>query len=105
MKFTLIKERKSPPDRRVVFSPETFLHAKTLFPSATFTVESSDVRVFSDQDYKNEGFLIEKTIDAPEVLFGVKEVPVEALIPNTSYFFVSGIPFNICFILLVLLIS
>ena len=60
MKFTLIKERKSPPDRRVVFSPETFLQAKTLFPSATFTVESSDIRVFSDQDYEKHGLLIEK---------------------------------------------
>ena len=45
--------------------------------------------MFSDQDYKNEGFLIEKTIDKPQVLLGVKEVPVEALIPNTSYFFFS----------------
>ena len=89
MKFTLIKERKSPPDRRVVFSPETFLQAKNLFPSATFTVESSDIRIFADQDYEKHGLLIEKAIDKPEVLLGVKEVPVEALIPNTSYFFFS----------------
>lgn len=89
MKFTIIKERKSPPDRRVVFSPETFLQAKNLFPSARFTVESSDIRVFSDQDYEKQGFLIEKNIAAPEVLLGVKEVPVEALIPNTAYFFFS----------------
>ena len=89
MKFTLIKERKSPPDRRVVFSPETFLQAKKLFPSATFTVESSNIRVFSDQDYGKHGLLIEKAIDKPQVLLGVKEVPVEALIPNTSYFFFS----------------
>ena len=86
MKFTLIKERKSPPDRRVVFSPETFLQAKKLYPSSTFTVESSDIRVFSDQDYEKHGLLIEKAIDTPQVLLGVKEVPVEALIPNTSYF-------------------
>lgn len=89
MKFTLIKERKSPPDRRVVFSPETFLQAKKLYPSATFTVESSDIRVFSDQDYEKYDLLIEKVIDKPQVLLGVKEVPVEALIPNTSYFFFS----------------
>ena len=30
-----------------------------------------------------------KAIDTPQVLLGVKEVPVEALIPNTSYFFFS----------------
>ena len=89
MKFTLIKERKSPPDRRVVFSPKTFLQAKKLYPSATFTVESSDIRIFSDQDYEKHGLLIEKAIDTPQVLLGVKEVPVEALIPNTSYFFFS----------------
>ncbi len=89
MKFTLIKERKSPPDRRVVFSPEALVQAKTLYPNASFTAESSDIRVFSDQDYENAGINIEDVINKPDVLLGVKEVPVEALIPNASYFFFS----------------
>ena len=46
MKFAIIKERKNPPDRRVVFSPETLAQARAQFPKAEFVVESSDIRVF-----------------------------------------------------------
>ena len=44
MKFALIKERKNPPDRRVVLSPEVLARARAMFPDATFKVESSDIR-------------------------------------------------------------
>ncbi len=44
MKFGIIKERKNPPDRRVVFSPEKLVEAKAQFPQAEFVVESSDIR-------------------------------------------------------------
>ena len=53
MKFAIIKERKNPPDRRVVFSPETLAEARAQFPEAEFVVESSDIRVFSDEAYRN----------------------------------------------------
>ena len=36
MKFGIIRERKNPPDRRVVFSPEKLAEAKKLFPQAEF---------------------------------------------------------------------
>ena len=49
MKFAIIKERKNPPDRRVVFSPEKLAEARARFPEAEFVVESSDIRVFSDE--------------------------------------------------------
>ena len=56
MKFGIIKERKNPPDRRVVFSPEKLQEFQKKFPNATIKVESSDIRVFSDDAYKNAGF-------------------------------------------------
>ena len=46
MKFAIIKERKNPPDRRVVFSPSKLAEARIKFPQANFVVESSDIRVF-----------------------------------------------------------
>ena len=58
MKFAIIKERKTPPDRRVVFSPSELAEAKKQFPEAEFKVESSDIRVFSDDQYKAAGFEI-----------------------------------------------
>lgn len=89
MKFGIIKERKSPPDRRVVFSPSELLLVKKQFPNAEFKIESSDIRVFSDAEYIENGFEVSENMDDCDVLLGVKEVPVEALIPNKKYFFFS----------------
>ena len=54
--FAIIKERKNPPDRRVVFSPSKLKQAAAQYPDARFIVESSDVRIFPDQAYKDAGF-------------------------------------------------
>ncbi|GAL64172.1 NAD(P)-dependent oxidoreductase [Algibacter lectus] len=89
MKFAIIKERKNPPDRRVVFSPSKLAEAQKQFPQANFKVESSDIRVFPDQDYKNAGFEVSENVSDCDVMLGVKEVPIEALIPNKKYFFFS----------------
>jgi len=87
--FAIIKERKSPPDRRVVFSPSELKQAKQKFPEAVFKIEPSNIRVFSDTQYKNAGFEVTNNITDCDVMIGVKEVPIEALIPNKKYFFFS----------------
>jgi len=89
MKFGIIKERKNPPDRRVVFSPQKLQEFQQQFPKATIVVESSDIRVFSDDAYAKAGFEITEDLSDCDVLIGVKEVPIAALIPNKKYFFFS----------------
>ena len=89
MKFGIIKERKNPPDRRVVFSPTKLQELKKTFTEASIEVESSDIRVFSDEAYQTVGLDVVKDISMSDVLLGVKEVPIEALIPNKKYFFFS----------------
>ena len=89
MHFAIIKERKNPPDRRVVFSPEKLKELLEKFPNANATVESSDIRVFSDEQYKDMGLNVSSDLSNCEVMIGVKEVPVNALIPNKKYFFFS----------------
>lgn len=89
MKFAIIKERKNPPDRRVVFSPDKLAEARTLFPQAEFVVESSDIRVFPDAAYKALGFKVTDNVSDCDVMLGVKEVPIEALVPNKKYFYFS----------------
>ena len=89
MKFGIIKERKSPPDRRVVFAPGELAKLKQLYHEATVEVESSDIRIFTDVQYKSMGIAITEDVSDCDVLFGVKEVPVENLIPNKAYFFFS----------------
>ncbi len=89
MKFAIIKERKNPPDRRVVFSPSKIAEAKAKYPEATFKVEASDIRVFPDEAYVSKGLEVTKDVSDCDVIIGVKEVPVDALIPNKKYFFFS----------------
>lgn len=89
MKFGIVKERKSPPDRRVVFTPEELVRLQAQFPMAELKVENSDIRIFSDEEYTNLGISVTSDLTDCDVLFGVKEIPVDALIPNKKYFFFS----------------
>lgn len=87
--FALIKERKNPPDRRVVFSPKTCQEVIKQFPNSRIIVEASDVRIFPDEAYRQAGFEVLDDVSEADVMLGVKEVPVDALIPNKKYFFFS----------------
>ena len=89
MKFAIIKELKNPPDRRVVFSPEKLKEAQEQFPEATFKVESSDIRIFSDDEYRKLGFEVTDDVSDCDVMIGVKEVPIAHLIPTKKYFYFS----------------
>lgn len=89
MKFGILKERKNPPDRRVVFSPSELSKIKQLYHDCSVKVESSDIRIFTDSEYKDLGIEVTNDVSDCDVLFGVKEVPVADLIPNKAYFFFS----------------
>ncbi|WP_417290181.1 NAD(P)-dependent oxidoreductase [Corallibacter sp.] len=89
MKFAIIKERKNPPDRRVVFSPEKLAEARTQFPEAEFVIESSDIRIFPDEAYRKLGFTVTDDVSDCDVMLGVKEVPISNLIPDKKYFYFS----------------
>lgn len=89
MKFGIIKERKNPPDRRVVFTPEELVRLKSEHPEAEIKVETSDIRVFTDEQYSSLGIEVTNDVSDCDVLFGVKEIPIDALIPNKKYFFFS----------------
>ena len=89
MKFGIIKERKNPPDRRVVFAPDELVRLKDEHPEAQIVVESSTIRIFPDAEYTALGIEVAEDISDCDVFFGVKEVPVEALVPNKKYFFFS----------------
>ncbi|WP_457617541.1 NAD(P)-dependent oxidoreductase [Lutibacter sp.] len=89
MKIGIIKERKNPPDRRVVLSPEKCKELLLEYPELEIKVESSNSRFFSDKAYKEEGLEVVSDVSDCDVLLGVKEVPITNLIPNKKYFFFS----------------
>ena len=89
MKFGIIRERKNPPDRRVVLSPEACKKVLQTYPNAEVCIEPSPIRTFVDADYKNLGLTVDSNMEDCDVLLGVKEVPIASLIPNKKYFFFS----------------
>ena len=89
MKFAIIKERKNPPDRRVVFPPSLCENVVAKYPEVEFSIENSEVRFFNDNAYADKGFRVTDSVSDCDVMLGVKEVPISALIPNKKYFFFS----------------
>ena len=88
MKFGIIAERRTPPERRVVFPPATCKKLMVAF-DAQVIVEPSATRVFSDREYGELGVRVAYQMEECDVLLGVKEVPIAHLIPNKKYFFFS----------------
>ena len=89
MKFGIIRERKNPPDRRVVLTPDACKKMIAKFPEAEIMVEPSPIRVYTDEEYREHGLNVTQEMENCDVLIGVKEVPIEYLIPNKKYFFFS----------------
>jgi len=89
MKIGIIKEFKTPPDKRVVFSPSKCIRAKEEFPQIEFLIQKSDIRSFSDKEYEDLGLSVVDDLSSADLLIGVKEVTIDKLIPNKPYFFFS----------------
>ena len=89
MKLGIIREEKVPVDWRVVFSPKQCQEMKNMYPELEIIVQTSDVRCFKDSEYIDAGFTVQENISDCDILVGVKEVPVESLIPNKKYVFFS----------------
>ncbi|SIQ31354.1 NAD(P)-dependent oxidoreductase [Maribacter ulvicola] len=89
MKFGIIRERKNPPDKRVVLSPKACQKVLNTHSKAEIIVEPSPIRAYTDADYQDFGITVADEMNDCEVLLGVKEVPIDALIPNKKYFFFS----------------
>jgi len=89
MKIGIIAETKSPPDRRVPFSPKQLADLKSVYPDHKFVVQSSQLRCFTDKEYEDAGVEVSSEVTDCDVLFGVKEVEIDQLIPGKTYFFFS----------------
>lgn len=89
MRIGIIAETKSPPDRRVPFTPKQLVKLKSAYPDHAIVVQSSLIRCFADKEYEDAGIKVRRDVSDCEVLFGVKEVEIGHLIPGKTYFFFS----------------
>ena len=89
MKIGLIKEGKTPPDKRVPLTPKQCKWIKDNYPHLELVIQKSPIRKFKDETYAAFGLTLVDDVSDCDVLLGVKEVPIEDLIPNKKYFFFS----------------
>lgn len=85
----LLREGKIPVDRRVALPPEYAGMVQKRYPEVTIVAQKSEVRCYEDAEYAKEGIKLVDNLDDCDVLLGVKEVPIDDLLPGKTYFFFS----------------
>jgi len=89
MKIGIIREGKTLPDKRVPFTPKQCQLMVSRYPQLELVVQSSPIRAFSDQEYRDLGITVQEDISDSDVIFGVKEVPIAMLHADKTHFFFS----------------
>lgn len=85
----LIKEGKIPADNRVALTPAQCKWILKSSDNVRIKVQPSDTRCFPDKEYAAAGVTVSDDITDCDVLFGIKEVPVQMLVPGKTYLFFS----------------
>ena len=91
LKFGIVKELNQELDRRVAFSPTQLEELKLLYPQLEFRVESSDNRIFTDEEYKAKGITVSSDITDCDFLLGINPIPPSNLILGKEYLFVTDL--------------
>ena len=89
MKVGILRETKTPPDKRVPLTPEQCVEVQKTFPNVEIIVQPSPVRSFTDVEYSSLGIRVKEDLTDCDILLGVKEVGIENLIPGKIYLFFS----------------
>ena len=85
----LIKEGKTPADNRVALAPDQCKWINKNMNGVEVVVQSSPDRCFSDREYSMAGIKVVNDVADCDILLGIKEVPVDQLIPGKKYLFFS----------------
>ena len=87
-KIAIIRESRSD-DRRTPLVPAHIKELLSTFSDLSISVQPSEHRCFSDQEYKEQGAIIAEDLSACNLVLGVKEIEPDLLIPSKSYMFFS----------------
>ncbi|HYW97198.1 MAG TPA: NAD(P)-dependent oxidoreductase, partial [Bacteroidales bacterium] len=89
MKIGIVRETKTPPDRRTPLTPAQCRQIVDEYTGTEIFVQPDGYRCFTDDEYKSAGIPLKEDLSGCDVLMGVKEVEIAALIPGKTYFFFS----------------
>ena len=76
-------------ENRTPLTPNQIQTLTNKFPNLQVFVQPSKKRCFKDDDYSKAGAKIKEDISYSDIIFGVKEVEISALIENKTYLFFS----------------
>jgi saccharopine dehydrogenase (NAD+, L-lysine-forming) len=85
----IAREGKTPADNRTPFSPKQCREIENQYSQVKFHIQPSAIRCFKDVEYREAGLTLQEDLSDCEIIFGVKEAPIETLIPGKTYLFFS----------------
>jgi len=91
IKIGLIKEGKIPGDNRVALTPAQCKWIHRNSSDVEIIVQSSAVRCFTDREYQHAGVQVNEEVSDCDILLGIKEVPIDQLLPGKTYMFFSHV--------------
>jgi alanine dehydrogenase len=89
IKIGLLREGKIPADNRVALTPAQCKWIHKNSADVRVIAQHSPDRCFSDKEYISAGVDVKEDISDCDILFGIKEVPVQHLIAGKTYLFFS----------------
>lgn len=94
--IALIREGKTPPDARVLLTPTQVAALRT--QGLDIVVQPSPGRAFADEEYAALGIPLVEDLADRDLLLGIKEVPIDQLLPGKTYCFFAHVakqqPYN-----------
>jgi saccharopine dehydrogenase (NAD+, L-lysine forming) len=89
LKIGLIREGKIPADNRVALTPAQCRWVHKNSGAIKIVAQHSPNRCFSDKEFERAGVEVREDMTDCDILLGIKEVPLDMLIPGKTYLFFS----------------
>ncbi|MDO9577767.1 MAG: hypothetical protein Q7J16_07775, partial [Candidatus Cloacimonadales bacterium] len=97
MRIGIRREDKNEYEARVPLIPEHIRSLLNQFP-VKFYIQPSAIRAFTDSEYRQAGAIVREDLSECDIVFAVKEIPVDFFLPENKYVFFShtikGQPYN-----------
>ena len=83
------REDKNKWERRVPLAPVDVSELREKYGIKTI-IQPSEIRIFSDDEYRQAGAVVNEELKMADVVFAVKEIPLHLLEHGKTYIFFSG---------------
>lgn len=85
IKLGILREEKTPPEKRVAFTPLQCSELMRQYPGLEIFVQRYPNRSYTDAEYESFGLPLVDDLSNCDILMGLKEIPVEKIIPGKKY--------------------